>query len=737
MTLTGKIRQAAQGENMNSIRDFARKMFSLDVGKYLFINLILTLFLNLYLEILLRKSLTGLIDFIRERTFLFFFNGFLIFTTLSVVLLFKKKIFAYALVGGSWILVGLANGLILNQRKTPFTAVDLTIAKSALPIIRSYLTMPQIILAVCLIIVLTGGFVCLFLYSREQKRDFDGLVSLCWLFLIGAAFTLCLKLGTSRGLLTRKFDNLINAYQDCGVAYSFFITAVDTGIDRPLNYSQDSIRRIINRTDRRVRKMKAENKEKKKPTVSDPAEEERKPNIIFLQLESFFDPTLVKDLEISEDPLPNLHRLQKDYTHGRLEVPVYGAGTINTEFEVITGMDLDHFGSGEFPFRSILHRRSCDNISYWLKEDGYASSLIHNNSASFYDRDKVYGNLGFDYYISLENMNITERNEIGWPKDYILQDQIMDVLATTQEKDLIYTVSVQAHGDYPGTPRPEKGSGEIQVTGESLSDSYRNAWTYYVNEIHEMDDFVSRLTDALASYPEDVILVVYGDHLPGMNIDTSNLKEGNKYETPYVIWDNFGYNREHAAEESANVKAWQLASKALHEAKIYEGVLNRYHQTMSGSKKYKKNLRLLEYDMLYGSNFVRRLKGKEDLEPAKIQYGIHNPEIHALYLDEESGDYILSGNYFTDQSRVYGDHIRIKSEKLADDRILIPGGRLSGRKELQVIQVSEGNEKILYNQSEIWPIDWNNLPLLPRDDPVRILLQEREEKKEENQQKDP
>ena len=145
--------------------------------------------------------------------------------------------------------------------------------------------------------------------------------------------------------------------------------------------------------------------------------------------------------------------------------------------------------------------------------------------------------------------------------------------------------------------------------------------------------------------------------------------------------------------------------------------------------------------MLYGSNFVRRLKGKKDLLPSDIQYGIHNPRITGLYQDEESGDFILAGEYFTDHSRVYGDHIRIKSEKLGPSRILIPARNLSGLKELQVIQVSEQNEKILYNRSDPWAFDRKAVPALPEDDPARILLQEREEKKEEkneeNGQKDP
>ena len=34
-------------------------------------------------------------------------------------------------------------------------------------------------------------------------------------------------------------------------------------------------------------------------------------NILFLQLESFFDPTLVNYLELSEDPIPNFRKLMK------------------------------------------------------------------------------------------------------------------------------------------------------------------------------------------------------------------------------------------------------------------------------------------------------------------------------------------------------------------------------------------------------------------------------------------
>ncbi len=37
--------------------------------------------------------------------------------------------------------------------------------------------------------------------------------------------------------------------------------------------------------------------------------EESLPNIIFVQLESYFDPTEVEWLQFSEDPIPNLRKM--------------------------------------------------------------------------------------------------------------------------------------------------------------------------------------------------------------------------------------------------------------------------------------------------------------------------------------------------------------------------------------------------------------------------------------------
>ena len=73
-----------------------------------------------------------------------------------------------------------------------------------------------------------------------------------------------------------------------------------------------------------------------------------------------------------------------------------GAGTANTEFEILTGMTLDYFGAGEYPYKTVLQDETCESMAYNLRELGYRTGVLHNNTGSFYSRNKVFANLGFD-----------------------------------------------------------------------------------------------------------------------------------------------------------------------------------------------------------------------------------------------------------------------------------------------------------------------------------------------------
>ena len=104
------------------------------------------------------------------------------------------------------------------------------------------------------------------------------------------------------------------------------------------------------------------------------------PNIVCVLLESFADPSDVNFLNMSEDPIPNFHNLEANYSSGYLTVPVVGAGTANTEFEVLTGMSMQYFGTGEYPYKTILKQSDCESIASALSKIGYGTHVVHNNT---------------------------------------------------------------------------------------------------------------------------------------------------------------------------------------------------------------------------------------------------------------------------------------------------------------------------------------------------------------------
>ena len=73
-----------------------------------------------------------------------------------------------------------------------------------------------------------------------------------------------------------------------------------------------------------------------------------------------------------------------------------------------------------------------------------------------------------------------------------------------------------------------------------------------------MDNFVKELTDRLEDYPEDVVLVMYGDHLPTMGLTVEDVDNKYLFQTQYVMWDNFGLEK-----KDVNLAAYQMAAEVL------------------------------------------------------------------------------------------------------------------------------------------------------------------------------
>ena len=73
------------------------------------------------------------------------------------------------------------------------------------------------------------------------------------------------------------------------------------------------------------------------PAVT-PSDDTRRPTVIFLMSESFFDLTAVSSIVFEDDPIPRYHALAEEFTSGKIVTNTYAGGTAYVEMEVLTGI---------------------------------------------------------------------------------------------------------------------------------------------------------------------------------------------------------------------------------------------------------------------------------------------------------------------------------------------------------------------------------------------------------------
>lgn len=576
------------------------------------------------LELFSQRSLSGAIGFVVGTPHFFLLNIFIVALTLVPSLFIRRRFFYDLLVSTVWILLGVTNFILQSIRETPFEPTDLYILSTGFDIVGHYLKPWMIVLIILLFALFFAFLGALFVKSKKHPRHlFRGLISLATVAVLCFGLGLFLNLS---GRIADRFPNLCEAYRTYGFSYCFCNAIFDRGINEPPDYSEEVINQYAEAAG----------------LGTDPALPDELPNIIYVQLETFFNVNRLKNLTFSENPIPNFTALSASSASGLLSVPALGAGTANTEFEVLTGMDLASFGAGEYPYKTILLANPCESTAYVLSDIGYATHAVHNNAATFYDRHICYSNLGFQTFTSIEYMNNLTFNALDWAEDRVLTGEISAALNSTAGSDFIFTVSVQGHGGYPSKVIDETQT--ISITSGIDDVETLCGFEYYVNQLYRMDQFVGELIAALSAREEKTIVVFYGDHLPGgLGITLEDLSSGTLYETEYVLWTNYG-----DSGTDRDLEAYQLSAAALELAGIERGNVFRLHQTCSENENYPEMLEAFEYDLLYGEQYLTG--GTPAYTTVSLTYGVH--PIVALTYTQETDGVRITGSNFTEHSRL-------------------------------------------------------------------------------------
>lgn len=288
-------------------------------------------------------------------------------------------------------------------------------------------------------------------------------------------------------------------------------------------------------------------------------------NIVIILDESFYDPGILSEYYrvIGEDPTPNWHKIQEKSLNGLMYSPDYGGGTANVEFEVLTG--LSNYWTGTVPYTDILTKISdIPSIGIDAKSSGYKTTAIHSFTGEMYKREMNLAKEGFSDFITEDEMHYTEKEgNSDYIKDSELYREIMDMLESEKQKQLIFAITMQNHAAYNFSRYNE----EDYDYSIDIEDGYQLGFIMvYLQTLHSSDAYLGEFLDNLEKSKEKTVVLFFGDHAPGVFPDVHDNEDKTisdlSHLTPYFIWSNFALVKKDNSEdisdeedESTQVKA--------------------------------------------------------------------------------------------------------------------------------------------------------------------------------------
>ncbi|MDO4925496.1 MAG: sulfatase-like hydrolase/transferase [Turicibacter sp.] len=664
--------------------------FSLSILKLLLFILYAPI-LTFLIESFSRGGIPIAYEYLKESFNTFIYNSSVVLLTLTPLLIFKKHIFYITLASLFWIILGIANFTLLTLRGTPLTGSDFGMIKNGIELIPKYLSFNSIIMALITVIGLIVAFIIFYMKIPKKKINYYITIPLILIYIF--FFPNITNYVTSKNIISGNFWDIVWQYSSYGFPYSFLYSVCNSGISKPDNYSEENMN-LVNNT---LENISIDNNSGSKYVMSSDyiptnvdyyIDQSNTPNIIIVQLESFLDPLWIEDIEYTEDPIPNFRNLSNNYSSGILNVPTIGGGTANTEFEVITGMSMDFFAAGEYPYNTLVSKKSIPSFAYYFQDLDYDTHALHNYDGTYYTRYKVYRNLGFHTFTSIENMDLYETTPFQWPKDNVLISQVESALNSSDSSDFIFAVSVQGHGGYA-----DYYIADFKIRSSSTSSDYNlNNIDYYINQIHEVDTFIGDLITMIESLNEPTIVAFYGDHIPSLGLNSEKLIPASLTATPYVIWDNIGLSK-----EDKDLEAYELSADILTKLNYPSTPLTNLYNSALDTNTKREYLNLLEYDLLYGKSYtninLREITPRDD-----FRIGINYVTIDAIeYLND---NILIKGDNFNNYSKVYINDCAIDTTCVDKNTLSIENYKLNADDIITVKQISATRSKVFSTSNE-------------------------------------
>ncbi|MGB0495945.1 MAG: sulfatase-like hydrolase/transferase [Kangiellaceae bacterium] len=291
-----------------------------------------------------------------------------------------------------------------------------------------------------------------------------------------------------------------------------------------------------------------------------PKEIARHKNIHMIVMESFIDPRLIKELNLPESFISEslLEYLNHQQNFSKVVSPIYGGGTAQAEFELLTGIKaLGKVNKIEF---NIMQGNKINAFVNRLSNHGYDITAMIAPDADFFNSKRAYKSLGFEkiYYLQeSESLKNTIFSDVNLSNEMLYDGELFDLnlkflkdhIKSGNKPVFNYVLGMFGHLPFERNSqlRPDR------VTPNHPDDRLNRI----ANQFYYRTEALAKYLEKLIEIDPTAIIFVTSDHLPSVLSSDAHYQLNNKiniallinngktidvsgksmYEVPRIIWN--------------------------------------------------------------------------------------------------------------------------------------------------------------------------------------------------------
>lgn len=579
-----------------------------NIPKYLLIVLY-PLFLSVLLEYNICQNFNDTLKFLMKKPNILLFNIIICAILFTIIfLVFKKAYLSMAIHGGIFYILSCIEYFKYKTSGSHLVISDLLMTKNLSDVGKFAslkITYPLILNFIILVVYI------LLTYKNNLTLDFSLKKRICSCAFISMLITIFLTTSISAKIFsvfeieTPAATNILESneqFSDIGFLPYLAKTTSENLMDivnPPENYSYDSIKNLISNNG-----------------VDNNTENTNKntPNVVFIMSESFSDFRVFDSLNIDKDIYSGFDSVASEGYVGNCVVPTFGGYTTRTEFELLTGLPTYAINTPSVPQNLLKKQKVINTIPSYFKTLGYNTEYIHPFSKTFYDRDTLYTEYGFDNLYFDDSMTVETENFRRYISDKSVFNEIKSVLKSNKSPSYIFATTMQNHQPYYA----ETAEGADQLS-------------YYLAGVKETSDQLREFTNWLKDFDEDVILVFVGDHFPFFTPDDNvydrlAVSDNNAdliYNQKYIMWNN--YDSSIFDKNINTISAFYIPfvlidlinSKKTDFIETMQRLMNEYplySPSIQSSNSRNESLDLITYDRVIGENYSSNIENNDNIK---------------------------------------------------------------------------------------------------------------------------